>query len=129
MAAPVVVFGVASKETRARAPARATVQAAIVEELRVLLDPASPLRLRSHDGDRPLRARDVFILTFTNAESHAIGRAFAAASAYPSRSTSSAISSNRRGRRGARLSCAPSPTPRIAACARRPCSRDSSTWT
>jgi exodeoxyribonuclease V beta subunit len=88
MAAPVVVFDVASASANAnegqpvRAPtARATVQTAIVEELRVLLDPASPLRLRGNwDGDRRLRARDVFILTFTNAESHAIGRALADAS-------------------------------------------------
>ena len=88
MAAPVVVFDVASASANAngeqpvRAPiARATVQTAIVDELRVLLDPASPLRLRGNwNGDRPLRARDVFILTFTNAESHAIGRALADAS-------------------------------------------------
>ncbi len=80
-AAPVVVFGLAASRPPLRASAaRATVQTAIVEELRVLLDPASPLRLRGHgDGDRRLRARDVFILTFTNAESHAIGRALAAA--------------------------------------------------
>ncbi len=80
-AAPVVVFGLTSAGQPMRAPAaRATVQTAIVEELRVLLDPASPLHLRGHgDGDRRLRARDVFILTFTNAESHAIGRALAAA--------------------------------------------------
>ena len=83
MAAPIVVFDVASASANGgrpvRAPtARATVQTAIVEELRVLLDPASPLRLRGNwDGDRRLRARDVFILTFTNAESHAIGRALA----------------------------------------------------
>ncbi len=84
MAAPVVVFDVASASggQPVRAPTvRATVQTAIVEELRVLLDPASPLRLRGNwDGERGLRARDVFILTFTNAESHAIGRALADAS-------------------------------------------------
>jgi exodeoxyribonuclease V beta subunit len=80
-AAPVVVFGLATKEPSLLTPrAQATVQAAIVRELRGLLDPASPLRLRSHDGERKLRARDVFILTFTNAESQAIGRALGAAS-------------------------------------------------
>jgi exodeoxyribonuclease V beta subunit len=79
--APVVVFGVATTQPSLRtARAHATVQSAIVGELRSLLDPASPLRLRSQDGDRKLRARDVFILTFTNAESHAIGRALGAAS-------------------------------------------------
>jgi exodeoxyribonuclease V beta subunit len=79
-AAPVVVFGLETQESSLRAPqARAAVQAAIVDELRVLLDPARPLRLGGHDGDRTLKARDVFILTFTNAESHAIGRALGAA--------------------------------------------------
>jgi exodeoxyribonuclease V beta subunit len=80
-AAPVVVFALDSSDGPLRAPlARATVQAAVVDELRVLLDPQSPLRLHSHDGDRKLRARDVFILTFTNAESRTIGRALGAAS-------------------------------------------------
>ena len=79
--APVVVFGLATSEASLLTPrANAAVQAAIVDELRVLLAPASPLRLHSQDGDRRLRARDVFILTFTNAESHAIGRALGAAS-------------------------------------------------
>ena len=80
-AAPVVVFGLATKEPSLLTPrAQATVQAAIVRELHGLLDPASPLRLRSHDGERKLKARDVFILTFTNAESQAIGRALGSAS-------------------------------------------------
>jgi exodeoxyribonuclease V beta subunit len=79
--APVVVFGLATQESSLLTPrAQATVQAAMVDELRVLLDPENSLRLRSHDGDRKLRARDVFILTFTNSESHAIGRALGAAS-------------------------------------------------
>ena len=83
-AAPVVVFGLDSGGGPLRAPrARATVQAAIVDELRVLLDAESPLRLHSqggdNNGDRKLKARDVFILTFTNAESRAIGRALGAA--------------------------------------------------
>ena len=79
--APVVVFGLATSEASLLTPrAHGTVQAAIVDELRVLLAPASPLRLHGKDGDRRLRARDVFILTFTNAESHAIGRALGAAS-------------------------------------------------
>jgi len=83
-ATPVVVFGLDSGGGPLRAPrARATVQAAIVEELRVLLDAESSLRLHSrggdNDGDRKLKARDVFILTFTNAESRAIGRALGSA--------------------------------------------------
>jgi exodeoxyribonuclease V beta subunit len=80
-AAPVVVFALDSGGGPLRAPrARASVQAAIVDELRVLLDAQSPLRLHSQSGDRTLKARDVFILTFTNAESRAIGRALGAAS-------------------------------------------------
>jgi exodeoxyribonuclease V beta subunit len=79
--APVVVFGLATEQKSLRTPcARGAVEAAIVGELRSLLDPASPLRLSSREGDRPLRARDVFILTFTNSESRAIGRALAVAS-------------------------------------------------
>jgi exodeoxyribonuclease V beta subunit len=79
--APVVVFGLATEQKSLRTPcARAAVEAAIVGELRRLLDPASPLRLSSRDGDRPLRALDIFILTFTNSESRAIGRALGAAS-------------------------------------------------
>jgi exodeoxyribonuclease V beta subunit len=79
-AAPVVVFGLDSGGGPLRSPrVRATVQAAIVDELLVLLDPESPLRLHSQGGDRKLKARDVFILTFTNAESRAIGRALGAA--------------------------------------------------
>ena len=80
-AAPVVIYALDSGSGPLRAPrARATVQAAIVDELRVLLDPRSPLRLHSKDSNRTLRARDIFILTFTNAESRAIGRALGAAS-------------------------------------------------
>jgi len=79
-AAPVVVFALDSGSPLRASQARASVQAAIVDELHLLLDPESPLRLHSHDGDRKLKARDIFILTFTNAESRAIGYALAAAS-------------------------------------------------
>ncbi len=80
-AAPVVVLSLGGDGSPLRAArAQATLQAAIVDELHVLLDPASPLRLHDASGDRPLLAHDVFVLTFTNAESRAIGRALGAAS-------------------------------------------------
>ena len=80
-AAPVVVFALDSGGGLLRTPrARTSVQDAIVDELHVLLDPENPLRMHSQDGDRKLKAHDVFILTFTNAESRAIGRALGAAS-------------------------------------------------
>ena len=78
-AAPVVVFGLRTQQSSLHAAhARAAIQAAIVGELGGLLDPASSLRLLG-DGDAKLRARDIFILTFTNGESQDMGRALAGA--------------------------------------------------
>lgn len=74
--APVVVFGLRTREPSLRAArARAAVQAAIVDELRVLLDPANPLRVQNEKGSRKLGPRDIFILTFSNSESRDMGHA------------------------------------------------------
>jgi len=81
VAAPaVVVLRVASQEASPRVTRlRAVLQAAIVEQVRSLLAPASRLRLQSAAGQRRIGARDIFILTFTNVESHAIGQALGSA--------------------------------------------------
>lgn len=77
--APVVVLAVATQAPSLRAArARAAIQTAIVDELRVLLDPGNPLRLLGN-SDPKLRAREIFILTFTNTESQDMGRALAEA--------------------------------------------------
>ncbi len=78
-AAPVVVFALATAHPLLHAaPARAAIRAAIVDELRAVLAPASSLRLLG-DGDAKLRARDIFLLTFTNSECQDMGRALAGA--------------------------------------------------
>lgn len=76
-AQPVVVFGLDTEEKSLRAAsAQAALQAAIVEEIGTLVGPASGLRLRGRPGGREsLRPRDIFILTFTNSESAAMGEA------------------------------------------------------
>jgi exodeoxyribonuclease V beta subunit len=79
-APPVVVLSVVSDEASPKASRlRAAIQTAIVDQVRGLLDPASPLRLQSQAGQRRIGARNIFILTFTNVESHAIGRALGGA--------------------------------------------------
>jgi exodeoxyribonuclease V beta subunit len=54
---------------------RGATSAAIVEEIRRLIGEASTVR--RHDGGpgRPVELRDIFILTFTNRECHAVGEA------------------------------------------------------
>jgi len=75
-APPVVVFDVATSLPSLPADhARATGAAAIVAELRELLSPDCPLRLRDGKHEKRLRAADVFILTFTNSDSKAMGSA------------------------------------------------------
>jgi exodeoxyribonuclease V beta subunit len=76
-AAPVVVFGLTTQQKSLRAPdAQATLHAAVVDELRTLLGPSSGLRLGGRaDGKPGVRPREVFILTFTNSESWAMGKA------------------------------------------------------
>lgn len=75
LATPVVVFGLRAGPKDLRiADAQAALQSAIVAEIRALLDPGCGLRLRGRSGGREsVRPRDVFILTFTNGESWAIG--------------------------------------------------------
>lgn len=76
-AAPVVVFSLCSKEQSLRAAdVQAALQAAIVQEIRALLGPASGLRVRGRPGGREsLKPRDIFVLTFTNSESLTMGEA------------------------------------------------------
>ena len=54
--------------------ARRLTAAAIVEEIRRLTAPGSPIELRDGEQTRPVTLRDIFVLTFTNNESQAIGR-------------------------------------------------------
>lgn len=60
------------------AQARAAVQTQIVSEIRRLKS-ERPLFVRKGDKQRPLQERDIFILTFTNSESHQIGEVLRAA--------------------------------------------------
>jgi exodeoxyribonuclease V beta subunit len=77
-AAPVVIFGLETTGKSLKADdARAAVAAAMVAELHALLADDCPLRLRDGEQKRRVRARDVFILTFTNHDSQTIGRALA----------------------------------------------------
>ena len=74
--APVVVFRLAPKGKSPRAfDLQSTLQATIVRELRRLTGPACPLRLRGRSGGDKLHLRDIFVLTFTNNESRAMGQA------------------------------------------------------
>jgi exodeoxyribonuclease V beta subunit len=76
LAEPVVVFGIDTKQDKLKSrEVKDALLQGLVEELRTLIDPSCPLRLRSRERDRSIRARDVFVLTFTNAENHAVGRA------------------------------------------------------
>lgn len=81
LAVPVVVFGLRTREKNLRAAdAQAVLRATIVDEIRTLLAPASGLRLRGRSGGRDsLKARDLFVLTFTNNESLAMGEALGTA--------------------------------------------------
>jgi exodeoxyribonuclease V beta subunit len=73
---PVVVLDVRSDETKLKSTdAAAAVRAAIVDEIGSLLRAENPLRLRSAGEERKIFARNIFVLTFTNAESRAIGMA------------------------------------------------------
>jgi exodeoxyribonuclease V beta subunit len=75
--APVVVLGLRTTETSLRAAdAQAALRSAIVAEMRGLLgaDPGLVLRGRP-GGAASLRPRDIFVLTFTNHESWAMGEA------------------------------------------------------
>jgi len=77
LGAPVVVLGLRTRGGKLRAAdAQAALQAAIVEEVRTLLGTACGLRLLGRPGGREsVRPRDIFILTFTNNESWAMGEA------------------------------------------------------
>jgi exodeoxyribonuclease V beta subunit len=77
VAAPVVVLGLLSTQQKSlRTPeAQAALQATIVTELRALVGPSCGLRLRGRPDGPAIRPRDIFVLTFTNAESRAIGKA------------------------------------------------------
>jgi exodeoxyribonuclease V beta subunit len=73
---PLVVLDVQSHDAKLNATAAAaSLRAAIVDEIRTLLDAKNPLRLRSAGEERKILARNIFVLTFTNAESRAIGTA------------------------------------------------------
>jgi exodeoxyribonuclease V beta subunit len=72
----IVVLDVKSDNAKLKATAAAAaVRTAIVDEIRSLLHAESPLRLRSAGDERKVLARNIFVLTFTNAESRAIGMA------------------------------------------------------
>jgi exodeoxyribonuclease V beta subunit len=76
LAAPVVVFRLTTKEPSLRASnVHQAMQASIVEELRRLRGHERCLRLRGRPAGEAIRLRDVFVLTFTNRESRAIGQA------------------------------------------------------
>jgi exodeoxyribonuclease V beta subunit len=81
LAAPVVVLGLTSRERSPRtSELQAALQASIVAELRWLTGPSCSLRLRGRaDGCEAVRARDIFVLTFTNDESRAMGQALSRA--------------------------------------------------
>jgi exodeoxyribonuclease V beta subunit len=73
---PVVVLDVKSDAAKLKATdAAAALRTAIVDEIRALLHPESLLRLRGGSEERKILARNIFVLTFTNAESRAIGTA------------------------------------------------------
>lgn len=73
---PVLLLAPAAEADTLKADqARSAVRAAIVAELRRILDKRSPLLLREHGRERPLGERDIFILTFSNRESRDMGRA------------------------------------------------------
>jgi exodeoxyribonuclease V beta subunit len=76
LARPVVVFGLGTQDKALRAAdAQAALQAAIVEEIRTLVE-GPGLRLHGRSGGREsVKPRDIFILTFTNSESAVMGEA------------------------------------------------------
>ena len=77
---PVVLLGLETQgESLYADDARAGLESAIARELGLLLADDSPVRLHDGGGARRPCPRDVFVLTFTNAESWAIGRALARA--------------------------------------------------
>lgn len=76
-AAPVVMLKLRARDTESRTgDLLAGLRATIVDELHRLLAPAPRLRLHGRpDGRTTIRPRDVFVLTFTNNESRAVGEA------------------------------------------------------
>lgn len=46
----------------------------IADDIASLLDPANPPHLQERGGERPLRAKDIYVLTFNGKESAAVGR-------------------------------------------------------
>ena len=73
---PVVVLDVKNDGAKLKATdAAAAVRAAIVDEIASLLRAQNPLRLRGASEERKIAARNIFVLTFTNTESRAIGTA------------------------------------------------------
>jgi exodeoxyribonuclease V beta subunit len=73
--APVVVLALDGAKPRAR-DLQVALQASVAGEISRLTDPTCGPRLRGRpDGRESVRPGDIFVLTFTNGESRAIGRA------------------------------------------------------
>ncbi|MBK8171015.1 MAG: UvrD-helicase domain-containing protein [Sandaracinaceae bacterium] len=73
----VSAFLVHDFSANAPATSRATKASAartIADEIAILLDPERGVRLRDRHGERPLRASDIFVLTFKTNESLWVGR-------------------------------------------------------